>query len=573
MIEKMRLIIVYLLITLLFLFDALGITHGRGLSLYAIFFTPILLTATYFFDKKKLEIPFFLSIVLVIFNVFVAVSTIFAINKQTAFEYQLYYLAISIIFIFVFNNADEIKRYLRHYIVVISIVALIYSLSLYASLLTSVTFLVPSSTYQLIYKFPGYLTHHPIGAFVLIPWSISFIYVVLKRSWKQTVIFISLTSIILLSSLRSAYVSMICVISLLIAFSRHNLYKKHIGTVLLFNLVIILLGILIISSLSFYIPGISELHTYFVSQGAPFEFKTLINARDSYFGQSIQAIHARPIIGFGSYNFYYASLQFVDHIEFLTNNSHNFFLDIIVENGILSGIMLMVFFAVVLKRVIIVIKSKDIVDIGIAFIVVSLLVLFQFNFYSRSYFLLLMVFIAAALIYKEKYVLKNTLYIASLSLLIGILAFFILSAKIINNEGNYSLALRIYPLLETAHQGKINALSHEDNYPEMDAAVNDYLKIYPISPESLTFVATIYMQKQNFDRALYYYNKALDVSSQDTDLIVSTYQSIVKAKSKNEANIFLLRHIRENNIEGSYSNDLDLIRSLCDREQLPCTNL
>src|SRR5690606_17400216 len=65
-------------------------------------------------------------------------------------------------------------------------------------------------------------------------------------------------------------------------------------------------------------------------------YKNTLNMRDIYYLQSIEAIRDRPFIGVGSYGYYAASMLYADSLIHLIGSSHNMFLDIATENGIIS---------------------------------------------------------------------------------------------------------------------------------------------------------------------------------------------------------------------------------------------
>ncbi len=572
MIEKIRFTLSYLFITALLLFDAWGFYVERKITLYFFLFSPVVLFATYLFDKKKIEIPVRITAFFILFNIFVAISTIFAVHKQWAFEYQLYYLSISLLFIYFYNNAKEIKKIFFPYIIIVSILTFIYSLFLQFIIPSSLQFLYPHHTYQLVYKFPGYMNHYPIGAFALIPWSFLFAGFLFKKSILNTMGFIGVSIVILLSGLRSAYLGVLMVFGLIFILNKTFLDRKYLVSLLLFATIIILTSILVISQSSFYIPGISELHQYLVSEGAPFAFKTLVNARDNYFTQAITAIWHRPLYGYGSYNFHFVSLQFTNHIEFLTSNSHNILFDIATENGLIALTFFVGILILIGRSVITGCKEKEVLHISLSFVIIALFVLFQLNYYSRSYFLFFFLFLSAGLIYTEEKVIKNTEFLVVAAFLVAILGGVVLTANLFNQNGKYNTALQIYPLLESAHKAKINDLYRKSNHIELDQAIDKYISIYPENPESLAFAGGIYMKNRQFQEASYYYSQALVYSPQDPDIITSAYYSLQESESKTVADAMLLHHIQKYHILASNSEEVTLVKNLCEREHLPCSN-
>ncbi len=569
MIEKTRVILFYFFLTILVLSEVWGLVLDRKLLLYFIIIFPPLLLTTHIFDKKRIKFPLLITIIFIVFNICTAVSTIVAINKQIAFEHQLFYVASFLLFIFIFNNRTVIKNFFVTYFLTISFITIIYSLFLQFIAKDWLPDLIPDHTYQLVYKYPGYLNHYPIGAFALIIWGLLLSRLLIRKS-AIIIMSLALVSVLIMwSSLRSAYVSIILILFLLSFYWKQN-YKNKITNIILILICIFLGSFFITTKTNIYIPGLTEIHKFLDLSGAPFEHKTLVNTRESYYEQAWSAFKNRPILGFGSYNFNFVSLRYSENLDYLTSTSHNIFLDILVENGIIGFLSFICLVILIVYSARHTLHKKDFDNIPYVICFFLLLFLFQLNFYSRFYFFFILMFIFTALFYKEKILIKEKIIFLCASSILIIICIGLYASQVVYSYGNYGQALTIYPLNNEAYRKRIELLSKQNEDNEANYIIRKYISLNSENPSALSFIGSLYLERQEFKIASQYLEKAMVLAPHEPDIIINAYYAKKHSVSQLKASEMLLKHIKKYDVFSAYSTEMKSLKDLCGRENIQC---
>lgn len=278
---------------------------------------PIFLFLLNYFNKKKLNFPKTFFIIQVVFLILFTIVNFYS-SKIGSFYYNIgLYTALILISIYSYNSQKELKIPFKKIILVCSLVFVVINF-FKSQLINFIPFFALNNTHIISYTS---LTHNHLGDFLVLPLVI-LIYEMLyiKVSWKNLFIFIIIFLSYLFSFSRSAYLSLIVTIILLVIplFIKLSRSKKIIITISL------LISILFL----FFSSTLTKL--YFKEKG----IKTTTGYREIYYKKAIIGFIKKPFFGWGAGN--YSSIEYVDklHPEVGSVYSHNIFLDMLSENGI-----------------------------------------------------------------------------------------------------------------------------------------------------------------------------------------------------------------------------------------------
>ena len=260
-------------------------------------------------------------------------------------------------------------------------------------------FLIPNHGYQLIHPYIGFLTHHPIGVVSLILVSIAIVNLFYKTSIIRIFTVIIFFATLLISYLRAAYVAFFGSL-LIFMYKYQKIPLKIFITISGFLCVLFFAFTMVTGPKDDYVP----IKKFFIKKIDYVNLynKTLFSGRDKYFTQALQAIVARPILGFGPDNFVEASRKYTQKDFEISESSHNIFLDFMAENGLIAGVALAYFFIAVAVNGFKFIHRNDSNEMKLFTVYVSLLILFQFSYYFHSHAIFLTFIIVAALLCQQK---------------------------------------------------------------------------------------------------------------------------------------------------------------------------
>ena len=397
MLDRISNAIFILIFIIVFIIDGWGLPNGRNISLTILIYTPSIFMLIYTLTKKKIYIPK-IAIWFSIFLFFNTLSTFNSTDFQRSRDYLTYYFSLFLIFVYVFNNSEALKNIYVKVLFLICILSLFYGVAFKFFLSSYFTFLVPSHGYQLIHPYAGFLTHHPIGVVGLLLVTMIMVGLFYKVTIFQVLLLIiSLTSLAI-SYMRAGYVSLFG--SLLLLLYKYRKIPIKIFTMIVGTLFVVLFAFILVTSPNNNYAPIKDIFKIKTDHVNLYN-KTLLNARDKYYLQSLHAIVTRPIFGYGPNNFVTASRKYAQNDAVITETSTNIFLDLIVENGVVAGIAITYFFIAIVINAYRSVSLRDITGMKLFMVYMALLILFQFSYYHGSHTIFLTFIIVGAAIYKE----------------------------------------------------------------------------------------------------------------------------------------------------------------------------
>lgn len=470
---------------LIFLFEGLGLPRGHDVSYYLILACPFFFFFLSYLQKKTLIIPKKITFLFLLFLLFSTISTIFSVNLQRSFEYLLYYFAVFLTFIFVYNYKKEL---LKPTIILIFVLAFIftgYSLIIqYVKLPDNLTFLIPTRSYQYVY--PYFKTHNTLGPFLLIPLTLS-----LTTFFPFFLLFLLP---FLLSYSRSSYLALGLTL-LVFALTKTGLKWKIFA-----GLIVGLCVVLFFATVGYKkpIPVISEINNL-LAKNFHLNNKEFLSSRDIYFKSALLSIKEKPLFGLGPYNFLYATEKYANKYS-LAETADNIFLEVFSENGILAGIIFFIIISLLLLRV-----RNSI----LFFTFLVMLILFQTDSSQRYYSYLLLFFCLGGLIYEEKINLKiNSGFFFLIATVLLLFSQLMISSKIFYLKGNYQLAFYSYPL----DSGALLTLTYQElysrNYKNMFQHLALYEKIAPKDYNTYHYLSLLYLRLGDIVMVARYHHKA-----------------------------------------------------------------
>ncbi len=539
-------LIVYLYLLSVFIVECLGLPNGRQYARIIIGIFPFVLFSIDFIRNHTIKVPVYISLLFTFFSIITAISTITAIHVQTAFENQLMYWGVFLTFLYIYNH-QEIKKYIPHFIFVLTILLLLYSLFINLLLPSNLLWLISNNGFQFAYIHNNDNAHFAFGSFVLIPLIFIFKLFVEKPTWIKGILLSILLILLIASFLRASYVAFLVVAILIFKSGYAVQYRKRLSVVL------ILIGLVVISSFilitTFQNDIFSQLpfKNVIVNNVDILKNKTFLNGRDEFIHQSIEAIKLKPFTGFGTFNYYYVSLLFAQNISYATGSSHNIFVDIFVENGIIGGFIFLTIIIFFIKNIFQNIKKREDIDSNISLVILSLLLLFQFSHYHKYYFLILFVFFLSALIYKEKNILKDEWYISTIgaSILFCLTLIITTSLLFINNK-KYQQAIWIYPISAPAYQSYILSLQDQKDMQKGSMYLERLSNLYPNEPDIQDYIGNIYTLNSDHQNALKHYQVALKSSPSEVSYLTFIYNELEAIKGSEYAKQFVENYISSN---------------------------
>lgn len=370
-----------------------GFKGGREISYYIILSMPLLVLIPVLICKKHIEIPLAISVVYLFFIFSVAIASIFSLDILRSFKQLLYTIALFLIFHIVFDQRRSIGKYIYSFLFGSSVYFIVYSFFL-VSFFRDNVFLVPKHGYQFVYSRFG--SHLHLGDYLLNPTLIIY-YRFLKYKFNYFIVSLLLIflSLIVLSFSRTAYVSavfgLIGIYYLLLNKSGNEkrIFKK------VFTFLIVMLIILFFFSVAQQaeqIQIVSNVHN-FLEDYADLGTKDFLTRRYFFIKDAIYSIINFPFFGIGPGNYVYISGLAAPVQRFATYSSHNIFLDVFVENGIVGGILFLLLLAKIFTK-----ANKSSI---LFMIIIAFLINFMADYTFKIFSLYLLFTILLALIIAE----------------------------------------------------------------------------------------------------------------------------------------------------------------------------
>ncbi len=397
----------------IFIFEGLGIAYGRFISIFLIVIFPILLFINSIFKKEKINLNKKLTPLLLLLFILTTFSTLFSVNLVNSLVYLIFYVAIFPVFIYTNHFKKDLSKLIIPFIFIISIFFCLFSI-----INNQLPVINISNGYQLVFSFFG--SHNHLGDLLILP-LISLFYILLSRTdiTRGTFPFLSVVSsqllivfftpFFLFSYSRSAYLSLILTLVIMLIYFYRTKRLKILSVVsgqparnasqrVAGGLSVVSITIVIVLSLIFLfsVTGNSNKNkvTQTLKNNYQLGYKSPYGARGEYAREAILSTIEKPIFGVGAGNFIVASKKYNPVKGLWTESSHNIFLDIAAENGIITFIFFIILIIIILRK-----SEKNV----FFFMAVGLLLNFQTDYTFRIFSLLLFFFILMGLAYEKNH--------------------------------------------------------------------------------------------------------------------------------------------------------------------------
>lgn len=497
----------FLVYGVIFVWEGLALKNGRDISILLLLIIPFIIYFSVTIKKRRIYLPLKITILFFFFLIFSFFSTLASINITSSFVYFLHYLSLFLVFIFAFNYKKSLKKPIIVSFFVFSFIFSIYSLLL-PFLLKIFPFLIPYSSYNFVAA--GRRSHNQLGNLLVLPVVITFYSIFskgetfLKGKREKRLLFLTtifFTPFLVFSYSRTAYLALILsfVIITLYLIKRRQ-FKVRSFYLVFFAIVMLTIVILSIATVSEAkkLPLVSSINKVFSSQ-FDLKDKRLLAYRPEFFLQATLAIFDRPWFGWGPQNFGYASNKYNVIGGGRVVSSHNLFLDIFVENGLLAGLAFLLIILMIFES-----SKFDILKVSF----LGIFLVFQTDYTYKIYSFFLLFFILAGLIYEEKKVkIKSRLPLA-LSAILLILVNLMLMSKIFLKNKKYQLAFYLNPLSSEVYIPLIEYEMGSGNYSKGFFYLDFYERVSKGDAQTLNYIGKTYLRNGEKERALDKFKKA-----------------------------------------------------------------
>ena len=491
------LVLFFLSIGAIFFSDVFNTYKTSQLSFLLVLLTPALLFLSAKMEKKKIYVPVKETAFYLLFIIFSTISTFLAINKDTAVQLLLTYYSGYLFFIFAFNYQENLNKYFKWFLIIISV---------FSSLIFLINKIYPLRLFKdgasLFYN--GYY-HNEVGNVIILGILICFYLFLFKKKNVFIALLLFFLPFFIFSYSRSAYLAIIVV-----------------GTILLFIKKNWLLVALIILITGLFFVTTKEVNRFFPTSVRKFVEKRLLlpkeksftGKRQQHFYYALLAATENPFFGIGPNNLYSLTGKYQFNWEEQTNTAHNFILDIIAENGTLAGISFLMFLALLF------IKMKKNLYYYL-FFSLTLIFLFDFSYRYPSVFLFWIILAAISLPHD-----KDNLKINNAAILLSIITLFIFSQIILISKGLYNLglvdlSLKIYPLNKETYRKVIEANIRQGEKTEALKNITKFNSVFNKGSNVNLNIGKYYEDLNEKKQAIYFYEKAV----YDRPLLTSTILS------------------------------------------------
>lgn len=539
-----KLLVLSILFIIPFLWEGLGLSQGYKISPYLYAILPMILFVYAFLAKKKVLFPRLITIFFLLFLFFSFLSSLFfSVDKQISIEYLLFYTSSFLIFVFINNFHEEGKKIFLILSILGGIIFVLVSALTYFPQFRELPILNPKSEYQFIVSY--YAKHNHLGDFAGLLTILSLSYF-LRSSKLFLVPVIILLPFILFSFSRSAYIGLtITTLLLLIA------VEKRIKPLPIIAFILTITSLFFIFS-SEQVRTALDLNTFY------FPTKDLFVGRVGYFIQSLNSFLDRPLFGIGLGNFGYASRLYLDRPDAWTDTSHNIFIEVLVENGLLAFIsfMLLIFSSL----------RKSIKKSSIYFILfIYLLLNFQTDYSYRIYSFFMLFIILLGIIVQEHKKIKIPFLYGTLSLLLLTIVISISTSHLLFKSGSYSLSASLYPFNKEVYPLFIKDLQTKGDELKADKMLKRYEWVAPYNLTTLQFIGKFYEDKKDKKSALKYYERTYELNPYvNFSMIEKIYSLKKELRSQRETRFFLQNVLDNYNTLPYYPADIkNKIRQFC----------
>lgn len=525
----------------IFLFEGLGLVD-REWALLAVYLMPFFLALPLFFQNKPLYFPKKISLLFFLLLFFSFLSLFFSVNIERSFYFLIYYLSVFLIFVYVYNFKNEIAQGVVFFSFVLAFIFLFDALLLGSSFSKNFSFLIPKRDYQFVYQV--YPTHHPLGIFLIIPFSLLIVPLVERGAKKYFLLTLVFLPALIFSYFRSSYLAFIIIVSWLVFkkwISQQLSLKRLISlSILVIFLSLILLSLGIYQKPVFLLSDINQ----FLRNNFHLSYKNFFSARDEYWLAAIKGFTENPLFGFGLGNFFNLSLKFTQ--SGAVADSSSLFLDFFAETGFFGGMVFFLIFLIIAFSGRNILNNKE--SLLTKMVYVSFLTLFVF-FQSgpgKHYSLILTFFVLGALIYQEEENLNlNGLFFFLLLIVVFVFQSMMMS-RLYLKFNHYLLAFYRFPFQKAVYQPLIENLEKKGEMKQADRFSEIYAKFFSGESDSLNYIAERYEKKVQREKAFSFYERSFEWSRfQSFSLIEKIYRFKKELTGDDEANHFVKKFLSE----------------------------
>lgn len=564
---KLAKVIFFALLTAIFFFEGFGIRNGRETAYYIVLFSPLILFAIDFLQKKPIIIPKKMGLLLLVYLGLLFVSTYFSVQVQKSFEQTLFYISVFFIFIYVNNHKDELRKPLFIFILLMGAALLLWTFFL-RYVPGNLHFLVPQRDYQYVFTIAG--SHIALGSFLIIPLIILAILYISRKRLLYLALFLLFLPFLLLSFAKAAYITL--GLFFLFLFIRLFNNSKQRNPYILGGTIILFLTVLLFFffTTKINLPGQILRSTKTALQRNFFlQERRVLSSRNKLFYDAFQMIREKPMFGVGPGNYIFISKKYLATLGQRNDTSHNIILDVFSEHGIPSGLVfiLIIYFLIKNGK-----KNKD--DLTSAYFVtfIFLLVLFLGDYIHRFYSFFVLFLVIAGLIYKEKenYQVNKTLLFGG-PIIITVVATQMIASQWFFGHRENKLANRIYPLNKNTYPRLINECKVREEIDCQKKHLETYGQLFKAERAVHLYIGNWYKSQQEYQRALSEFKLAYEWAPLEAGSISSIYEleRIVNGQAK--AIELINRHflkLQRLNVPIRYRNYLYIFkeaRKLCNK--------
>lgn len=373
----------FIFFCLTFSVEALGLPFGRTFSFISISLYPLFLIPLYFIKKRSFFIPRLPFLLFSLYILILVVSTLVGIDLRQNLQGIVFYAGLFSIFIIAVNSNHSINQL---FVKSASIFALI--LPLYAIITRNFIHphfpnLIPDSGYQLVFAKFG--LHNHMGDFIAVMLPVFTFYYLSTSQKKYLLLELLLIPFILYSYSRSAHITFVLLTIVVLLLRIRKLGLLSVSFISFFTIITLFFSFLTVRENNF--PKTPQSVQRF-KQTLLIRDKQLWTPRSEYLNQAFLVILEKPFFGIGYNNFINASRKYGKPENNPAYSSHNIFLDIASEQGILAMILFIGFLITVFKK-----SNKNIFFI----LSLGLLINFQTDYTHRIYAMISLFFFLCGL--------------------------------------------------------------------------------------------------------------------------------------------------------------------------------
>lgn len=441
---------------LLLLIEAIGLVPDRLIFPLLGIFLACFCGIQLLLKPQPLRLPKTLFRLVLYLGLSLLVATFFSLNLERSLPNLGLFLGGLIIMAYGYKEREKLNRDLPKWLALTAVFLVLYSLFLPT---------LPKSGYNLVYSTFPY--HNHLGDYLAVVMAMFLV----NFTAINLLPIISALPFFLLAHSRSAYLAVL-VVGLLL------LKRVKQGKILFWG-ILVLGGVALVLS--------TQETAAFLPKVGLFHPRSLFQARAMYWSQALLAIKHFPLTGVGLGNFVYASLRFGAVAAQWTAESTNFFLNVLGETGLVSGLLLVILLVWVMRAAD---KNKPLFYAWLA-----LFIMFQTDYlHSFPSLFLLFFLLAGTVLPKLPEVEVNR------KLLSGILAGFVAFLIFLNLHyfliymNKYFEARKIYPFNHQVYSVLITRAFWAGNNAEALKLTRELEKRFPADVPILTEVASYYLR-------------------------------------------------------------------------------